>query len=214
MTVVGARERKKLHGSVRSGTLIHVESSEYLNEGDGVAFGPEDVTLEQLIIGRHYSVKAPQGWAEVSGTPVLKALLVSSSAANVDIVCADVTHQGRFAPTCVVTDQPVDVGAEGEWIDLSTRALLDGIPGFVMLDMGEAVDAPEGNVLLLGTYICDGESLTSMQCLWIDPAPTDYRSEQVGVALTLTCATRDFPRCGEVLVRIMSSCDRLAGRDA
>lgn len=171
---------------------------------------PDSCVLDVVLAGRYYGVKAPRGWVEVSDTPFSEMMRGSLGPAKEDMVCADADFGDGFAPSCVVTLQPVGEGCEGEWFEGATRALLEGIPGFVLLDMGEAVDAPEGNVLLLGTYILEDESLTCMQCLWVAPAPVDYRSELVGVTVTLTCATKDFPSVGETLVQMMSSCERIS----
>lgn len=207
--IVKVKVRKPLLGVARSGTLAYVENSQYFDEGSNSGFRPEEVVLEELIDGHLYSVRVPRGWTAVSDPSLVELVRASSRLASVDVMCADTAAGGGFAPSCVVACQPVEEGCEGEWFELSTRALLEDIPGFVVLDMGVAVDAPEGNVLLLGTYILEGESLTCMQCLWVDQAPNGYGSGLVGVSQTLTCATKDFPSLGEVFTLMVGSCERL-----
>ena len=191
-----------------SGSLGCMESDEYFNKKESALPEPKAAVLAELIVGHLYSVRVPRGWTAVLDPVLAELVRASSGVASVDVMCADVTSTKGYAPSCVVAWQPVEEGFEGEWFECSTRALLEGIPGFVVLDMGVAVDAPEGNVLVLGTYILEGESLTCMQCVWIDQAPEGYGSGVIGVSQTLTCATKDFPLLGEAFALMVASCER------
>lgn len=157
------------------------------------------------VHGHVVSALLPEGWTQLKPDNPAGSQSQGNDSA-IDCIAAQTQNSGGgvYAPNLVITvaSVPTDLG-DLEWRDTTTHALLNEIPGFVLLDLSEVATQKWKGFARLGCYILDDESITIRQFTWLDP------DQPRGYTATLSCATRDYGAHYELFENVGASLEAM-----
>lgn len=157
------------------------------------------------VHGHFVSALLPEGWTQLEPDNLMGSQSQGNGSA-IDCIAAQTQNSGGgvYAPNLVITvaSVPNDLG-DLEWRDTTTHALLNEIPGFVLLDLSEVATQKWKGFARLGCYILDDESITIRQFTWLDP------DQPRGYTATLSCATRDYGAHYELFENVGASLEAM-----